>query len=247
MIRKYIWKRDQQGFTLTEIAMVLVIVGLTLAVGVNSFNDFRRNAALTSTDLYLESARTALLDYLARNGHLPCPDTDDDGQENAVDAVTGGTCAASTGTLPWSDLGLLDDMGGSGETPFYSVNMDVVADTCLSGDNEPCYFENESAPLVHLRTLPVAGDAGSGNLRIQNHAGEDVADGLLAVLGSRGANFQAVNCNALEASEVENCDNDELYIMDVMQTRDGAVQFDDRLVWIDAQAAKGQMQRAGML
>ncbi len=98
-----------QGFTLIEMAVVLVIIGLVLGgliVPIAVQMDQRR---YSETNSRLENARNALLGYAmshtAANGkpYLPCPDTDGDGlEENRV----AGVCPSQEGRLPWTTLGI---------------------------------------------------------------------------------------------------------------------------------------------
>lgn len=110
-------KKRNRGFTLAEIAIVTLILGL-MVVGVlgaltNQINQGRVNA----TQRQLDEIRDTLLGFAAAKGYLPCPDTDSpaDGIENERfvgivgqrNAATEGTaCVAEEGYLPWVTLGV---------------------------------------------------------------------------------------------------------------------------------------------
>lgn len=91
------------GFTLVEMAVVLLILTLlagSLTVGL-SHHATRR--AETATDEALDEARDALLGYAVRKGFFPCPaKSATDGTEDR-DA---GTCKKTVGLLPWATLGI---------------------------------------------------------------------------------------------------------------------------------------------
>lgn len=93
------------GFTLTEMAVVLVILALLIGgmiLPMAAQQDIRN---ITASQKQLADAIEALHGFAAsRSGvpYLPCPDTNDDGQEDR----SGTDCAATEGNLPWVDLGL---------------------------------------------------------------------------------------------------------------------------------------------
>lgn len=88
------------GFTLVEMAVVLLILGLLVAGAIGPLEtqlEARdRAAALT----LLERARDALYGYAVTHGRLPCPDTDGDGRPNPTfdpaNKLTA-TCTGATG------------------------------------------------------------------------------------------------------------------------------------------------------
>ncbi len=107
---------EQQGFTLTELAVVLVIVALLIGgmlMPLTVQDDLRRirETRQTMTDIH-----EALIGFAAANSRLPCPDTDLDGLENVLLAVNNGvpqpaqstqtwSCATPEGDLPFATLG----------------------------------------------------------------------------------------------------------------------------------------------
>lgn len=106
--------KRQRGFSLIELAIVLVIVTLLiggLAVPLSAQIQARR---IAETKKIMEEAREAIFGYAMTHivDHdaspstplrptLPCPDTDGDGREN----VTGAACTSDSGFIPWVDLG----------------------------------------------------------------------------------------------------------------------------------------------
>lgn len=94
---------NQTGFTLVEMAVVLLILSLlagSLTVGLSSHLARRAEAA---TDEALSEAHDALLGYVVRKGFFPCPARSaTDGAEDR-DA---GNCKKTVGLLPWASLGI---------------------------------------------------------------------------------------------------------------------------------------------
>ena len=94
-----------RGFSLIEIAVVLVIIAiLATAIGVPLASQLDQQRTL-DTQRQLEVAREALYGFAMANGRLPCPAVT--GAASAVEApVGGGACTQARGFLPAVTLGL---------------------------------------------------------------------------------------------------------------------------------------------
>jgi len=86
---------DKHGFTLIEIAIVMVIIGLLAGGGVSIMGMLTQRKARNETIAYLKETKEALISYATINGKLPWADTDGDGSQNSN---------ATSGTLPYLDL-----------------------------------------------------------------------------------------------------------------------------------------------
>jgi prepilin-type N-terminal cleavage/methylation domain-containing protein len=95
-------RKSQSGFTLVEMAVVLVIVGLMLGGLLLPLSAQMDQSRVTETRKGLSEIKEALIGYAIVNGRLPCPDNDNDGVENAPC----NTVAATGGNLPWVTLGV---------------------------------------------------------------------------------------------------------------------------------------------
>lgn len=105
-------KTPSSGFTLVEIAVVLVIVGLMIGGLVTPLTVQLEQRKITETQKTLDEAKEALLGYALRNGYLPCPAVS---AGNGLEDRNGLACADGkrAGYLPWATLGLpkLDSWG----------------------------------------------------------------------------------------------------------------------------------------
>lgn len=96
--------KQQTGFTLVEIAIVLVIFGLVMTALLMPLQAQRTRAAQLQTEATLESAKRSLLGFAQAQGRLPCPAT---AVSNGAEApLGGGACTVQTGFLPASTLGV---------------------------------------------------------------------------------------------------------------------------------------------
>lgn len=108
--------RKQTAFTLVEMAVVLIVVGLLLGSIMAPLSAKIEQHRITETERYLEQVKEALLGFAVANKRLPCPASDASlGVEVFAaghSAVTGG-CGAQVGYLPAATLGLapLDSEG----------------------------------------------------------------------------------------------------------------------------------------
>ena len=90
-------KHNSRGFTLIEIAIVMVIIGVLAGGGVSLMGMLTKRKARTETIEYLKQAQAALISFADINGRLPWADTSGDGAENA---------GSSSGNLPYQTLRL---------------------------------------------------------------------------------------------------------------------------------------------
>jgi prepilin-type N-terminal cleavage/methylation domain-containing protein len=88
-------RHNQQGFTLIEIAVVLVIIGLLAGGGVSLMRVLTERKARNEALSYLKDTQFALIGYAERTGRLPWADNDGDGTENS---------GVNNGTLPYYTL-----------------------------------------------------------------------------------------------------------------------------------------------
>ena len=67
--------RDQRGFTLIELLIVMALLGVLVAVLLPRYQDLTPEAKVAATQANLESIRSAVLLYSARNPNSPIPQT----------------------------------------------------------------------------------------------------------------------------------------------------------------------------
>jgi prepilin-type N-terminal cleavage/methylation domain-containing protein len=210
-------KLNQSGFTLVELAVVIVIVGLLLSgllIPLTSQRDLR-DYTTVSKDLAL--IQEALYGFAVVNGRLPCPDTTGDG----VDDTCGGDTSnlrTTGGNVPWVTLGV--------------------------SENDPWnrryqYRINNAFNGTFLLTTT---GSGTGILRVctDNTCGTTDASNVPAVIYSLGKNG-AITPTA-GTNEGENTDADRDFVM-----QDFSTSFDDVVVWISPNILFNRMITAGKL
>ncbi|MEK7990979.1 MAG: type II secretion system protein [Thiotrichaceae bacterium] len=164
------------GFTLIEMAMVLLIVGLltsSLLMPINAQLQLRR---VSETEKKLSQIKQTIISYIVLGQTLPCPDTDSDGFEN----ITASRCSEREGDLAWRTLGLSSgQIDGWGHHFAYAI---------ADGDYQN---KTDSSKFITLDNLRKA-----TGLKIALDTGSDIEDIALLVVYSLGEDGIAYNENA---------------------------------------------------
>lgn len=95
------------GFTLVELAVVIVIIGVLLGVVLTPLATRIQMQQVRDQQRGIDDIRDALLGFAQARGRLPCPDTDNppDGLENNSPPCGSGPDVLE-GVLPWRTLGV---------------------------------------------------------------------------------------------------------------------------------------------
>ena len=94
------------GFTLVEIAVVVLIAAILLTAGISLVKSRLEAAQLDVTQKKQEAIKQALISYLGKNKRLPCPDNNRDGLEDRDANPPNGCLPQNFGGVPYADLGL---------------------------------------------------------------------------------------------------------------------------------------------
>jgi prepilin-type N-terminal cleavage/methylation domain-containing protein len=103
------------GFTLAEIAIAMVIVGLLLASAFLPLSAQMELRNISDTQRTMDAIREAIIGFAQANGRLPCPangSTATGAATAGVEQTTGNFCTAAAdglgahGVVPWATLGV---------------------------------------------------------------------------------------------------------------------------------------------
>ncbi len=224
MRRPVTFHRRTRGFSLVELAIVLVIVALLtsgLLLGISA----QRNAAENiDAQRQLENIREALLGFAMANGRLPCPadptlTTGIEDKPNPTPSNPTPPCNRTFGVIPWATLSLPEtDPWGRRFT----------------------YFANASftAPLPSgaLASFTL-GTTGNANIKDSAGSASNIASSLPAVIVSHGSNGVGTS-----GDEQENANSTLTFV-----SRTPGNDFDDLVIWIVPSILNARMVAAGRL
>jgi prepilin-type N-terminal cleavage/methylation domain-containing protein len=232
------------GFTLVEIAIVLVIASLILAAGIGISVAVVDNVRAKTTRQNMESIKLGLQSFIARNGRLPCPAVEATAPSNAaygIEASTPGTCtgtvdlpgatgidAAKRGVVPWKTLGLTLESATDGWSNQFTYMVTVTA----TGKTFDTVAGMRGSLYVHSAAPVAAGLPGTGN---QINACSTTADdntcnkAAVVIVISHGRNIFGAYTTAgvraptsSDAGEAENTDDDRFVV-----SAEPSTSFDD--------------------
>lgn len=194
--------RRSTGFTLAELAIALLIVGLLLASSFIPLSTQLELRNLSETQRTLDQIKEALIGFAIANGRLPCPalGTAASGTTNAgVEQFTTPACTALVGVIPWSTLGVpeTDSWGRRFTYRVASVYSDAPGqntwNTATPGSQTPFLSCTAPTPTPTLSSFALCSLGEIALLtRASNTAGvhstSALGTGLAAVFLSHGKN-----------------------------------------------------------
>ncbi len=222
------------GFTLIEMAVVLVIIGLLLGGMLMPLATQMEVTQRQETERVLDEFKDVLLGFAVINGRLPCPDTNvpPDGTEN----LSGNACTGVSGTWPWLTLGT-SEYDAWNHHFTYRVSA-VFADAIAAGTVTPP-LGCGPAPAQASFALCTQGDI---NVFSKATGGVTVAASVPAVVVSHGKN----GSTATSADELENSDGDNVFVYRDYSSV-AANRYDDLLIWISPNILGSRMLTARRL
>jgi len=155
-------KTDSSGFTLIEMAVVLVIVGIIISIVATVLPSLIKSSKVKKARAILEQVDYAIQGYVAANGRLPFADKGTSGKEDSETPTY-------FGKLPYVTLGLSSGDDAWGNRLKYGVNKDLTTTnagnlgaalkTACSDDpvNPDKLYVNINGTLTHMAYVIVSG------------------------------------------------------------------------------------------
>lgn len=231
-------KQAQRGFTLIELAIVLVVLTILAGGLLVPLTKRIESERIRNTQQVMEDAQQALIGYAMSHRaadnrpYLPCPDKmtvtnivankPNDGLEDRATGTSPGPCEVQEGNFPWATLGI-------GNTDAWGNRLRYHVSSSYSNSNNGFY----SSPSPSSATLQICNQSACPT-------GSVITNQIPAVILSFGNNgWGAINSNTpigsaallqtapTSADELENTNGDDNYV-----SRSTTENFDDLATWL---------------
>jgi prepilin-type N-terminal cleavage/methylation domain-containing protein len=231
---------NQRGFTLTELAVVLVIVALLMGGAMMTLSAQMEQRSFEETQRRLQSAREALLAFLLANGRLPCP-----AAPNAMgdESPAGGVCTNwYNGFLPARSIGFQPtDAEGYGLDAYsnrirYAVSKDVTTVPGPACDRANHFTNAGNLRLNGVSCRPNDLDICTTAACTARVASQNTVAFAVFSTGKNGA------LPANPGDEAENLDNDARFVL-----RTPGPDYDDMVLIVPAGVVHSRLLAAGLL
>lgn len=265
--------KNNHGFTLLELTVVLVIVILLFGGLLTPLSQKLEQEDRQRTGDYLQEVRESIVGFALINGRLPCPDCPDgsvgtcagvaaanrnDGIGDMSGAAGDMVCVTSVGNVPWVDL-QVDEFDAWNRHVTYAVT-EVFADETDGADGCDTTTVGISFELCAQGDIDIyAAYAAPGS-----YGTPTVAEDVIAVLVSHGSDGYEPEQSDIQ---VENYDRNPVnpetgnnildeytgtdYSSDVFIMRDyqseGSDAFDDMVIWLSPNILMHRMVISGQL
>lgn len=230
-------KKFEKGFTLIEMSIALIVMGLILAPAITAYTLYEKDRKIRETETALVQANTGISAFREAYGRLPCP-APFDAVPGDVDYGYEDCSATAPGIITANNGGATPDVY-IGSLPFRTMNLQE-RQTTDGYDNRLTYAV--SAALTDVATY----SGGGGAIQINDENGNSIIDGsgvsgqahfIILSHGQYGAGaysyFGVLNqtCSDAPLHDRENCDHTmpspDATFVSANLSRD----YDDRVVY----------------
>lgn len=220
-------KRFSTGFSLVEMSIVLVILGVLLGGLITPFSTQLDTSKRKGAEAQIQDIHDALLGFAANNGRLPCPATAASNGLSAPNVATA-ACTSNAGFVPVATLGLNGPVDTNGR--LLDPWLNPVRYTLTSANAGA--FSNDL-------TLGLSPDL---QVCAQSACTTTLTATAVAVVFSPGGDGAATT----SADQLENIDGDTRFVERIFSEQVGA-EFDDHIVWVSVNTLVYNLVRAGQI
>jgi prepilin-type N-terminal cleavage/methylation domain-containing protein len=247
-------KHTHQGFSLIEVAIVMVIIGFMLASLLGPLSNRMEQSRTETTAKQIDDIFEAIYGFAAINGRLPCPAILVPGLTFGTEDLNTGTgaCNVTSGEPAWVTL-TTNRFDAWGQTFVYRVDASFADNTLDGLTTNPTTFP----ATCTASTTASFSMCSVGNINITTGAGgipanTQVAQNIPLVIVSLG---KQKNAAATHADENENgpinaaipISDDTNFVSRDFRPTDAPNPFNDIVRWIPTNVLIGRMVQAQRL
>jgi len=242
------------GFSLIEMAVVLIITSLVLGSILAPISTQVKNSQYKETSFKLDVIKEALIGHFLVYQRFPCPATStSDGIEDPASPNTNGVCQAHYGFVPSKTLGLSGKLNDDGvlvdawDNPFIYAVWSQPINSCSPSADEWTFTMPNGVKTTKLNCV-------SGNLQVctEHTCSTPLTQNAVVVILSTGEN--ADKTTSSNAYEYENIDNSttgdrQFVLADYNPSEQNltlATRFDDIITWISPYVLYNRLVTAGV-
>ena len=248
--------KPSRGFTLVEMAVVVVIIAALLTLGLGALNAQLSSASYTTTKQRQAAIKDALIGYLGANKRFPCPYVPIAGTlPTGVDATSipaSGTPRCQSfdlGVIPFTTLGIAREVAQDGWGNFFSYQVYAQATLgCPGGGidwgNSNCFGAGKNGGIT------VLDNTGGNNLPLTTNAVVAIIsqgpNGLGAWAAQATQNASPVSCEERTNANLSGCST-PAGITPPYYFKGERQDQDDVVAWIDATEAINALSKQGVV
>jgi prepilin-type N-terminal cleavage/methylation domain-containing protein len=250
--------RIQTGFSLVELAVVMVIIGLLIGGLLTPMSAQQEMSKTNEAKIQLEDIRDALMGYAAINGRLPCPATHlTNGAESGGGAAN---CGVQHGFIPATTLSLNGARNAQGLLldPWNNPYRYSISNTDANANGAWDFVRTGEMKIVTIANLipnliVCDGASASG---VNCGASATLTTNAVAVIFSQGKDWSSYVSPAEQENAGEGTGavlgviypiaTDRVFASKTRSSITGA-EFDDIVLWISPNILYTQMLKTGQL
>jgi type II secretory pathway pseudopilin PulG len=219
------FKQPAGGFTLIELAMSLLVMGLLISTLILPVTSQLNTRAIGETEKTMENIKEALIGYAVMNAKLPCPAAVVSNPAVNDLGTSVNTLCAQEGFVPWAELGIGKVTDAWGFPIRYRVDSAyTVANTDLKTTNN----------IKVSRDYPQPDGSTVNNSLVSQES--DNTSKIIVVLLSYGNDHIPNGTQDQQKNGItpyENADGNAVYVLnDNVNGSDAAKNFDDIVMWL---------------
>ncbi|MFK8010645.1 MAG: prepilin-type N-terminal cleavage/methylation domain-containing protein [Marinicellaceae bacterium] len=179
-----------QGFTLIELTIVLLIIGLIIGSVQTFYRDTVNVSDFVKINAQLESIDQALVSFALKNNRLPCADTNGDGYEGNTSVTCGNGVSNHTGAVPYKTLGM---------NQMANTQTDLQKRNIIYG-----VYRNSNATLLNDSDLAVVQER-TGDIVLESQYYQNNFDFIKALANANNATQSSNYIYTTGTATNENC------------------------------------------